>query len=148
MSAEHHMRLQVCELLSVLDAHPVENSVGPGTPDVNCTLGWIELKCMKGWPKTGHTLYIDHFTQRQRHWIKRRAIASGGVWVLLKVALDWILLPGEWSADRLGRCTHPDIVAACIAMWGRKPTPAELVGALLKSAGPRYGGRPTTMQQG
>lgn len=87
------MRSTVVKVLKPFDAISVENPAYPGTPDVNSTLGWIELKEAKRWPRGAHTpLRLPHFTQQQRVWLTRRArVDRGRVWLLLKVGEEWLL---------------------------------------------------------
>ena len=67
--AEHDQRSTVTKLLKKWDAVAVENPVHPGTPDVNCILGWIELKWLRAWPVRADTVVkIEHFTRQQRVW--------------------------------------------------------------------------------
>lgn len=71
--SEKAMRHRVIKALKPLDAISVENSVHPGTPDVNCVGAWIELKQVAKWPTiTRALLNIRHFTQEQRIWLRRR----------------------------------------------------------------------------
>lgn len=103
--AETHQRARVIRALRPYHAVAVENgTVGPGTPDVNCTLGWLELKWLRRWPKNEETVVkIDHYTPQQRIWLKRRARAGGGVWLLLQVGREWLLFSAEYAAEHIGR---------------------------------------------
>ena len=99
-SRENRMRTQVTGLLRNLDAIAVENPVGPGTPDVNCVLGWIELKSIdrpkkEGTPVDGN---LEHFTQQQRNFLKRRWRSGGGAWLLVKMGRDWLIFDGLTAA--------------------------------------------------
>src|SRR5689334_14770387 len=86
---ESQLRSTVITMLKELDAVPVENPVCPGTPDVNCSLGWIELK-EDQW--TGDDrLRLNHWTPQQRVWLRRRADVGG-----LAVLLVRIRETGEW----------------------------------------------------
>lgn len=78
--------------LKHLHARPVENSVGPGTPDVTCTAGWIELKWMRRWPARPDTkVIIEHYTKKQKWWLRDRWNAGGGAWLLLQVGREYML---------------------------------------------------------
>ena len=105
---ESYMRQQVIQALKGYHPISVENLVYPGTPDINCTLGWIELKQVGAWPKRANTpLRVPHFTQQQRVWLRERHDASvdralPGAYVLIVVDKDWILLPGYYASLHLG----------------------------------------------
>jgi hypothetical protein len=93
-------------LLAELDPVRVENLSSVGTPDVNYVGGWIELKCLAAWPKKPETVVkVDHFTPEQRAWILRRCRAGGKVFVILRVANDWLLFGGAQAACSLGTWT-------------------------------------------
>lgn len=93
----------------------VENSVLPGTPDVNgCYKGfefWIELKTISRWPTRAGSILIPHFTPQQRIWLKKRCAARGSAWLLLRVdatrehfllyGADAAQLPADATRDRL-----------------------------------------------
>jgi hypothetical protein len=103
---ERNMRQVVVRMLtdSGLDAVSVENSAGPGTPDVNFREGWIELKYLKQWPDGPDTdVRIDCFTPQQRVWILRRWMSGGAVFLLLQVGRDWLLFNGDDAALRLAK---------------------------------------------
>lgn len=92
----------------------VENSAGPGTPDVNYAWadphdphaphivyeGWIELKEIPSLPalskRNTEPVKVKHFRPAQRVWIERRARARGNVWILLRVVRPewWFFFPG------------------------------------------------------
>jgi len=136
MSFEHGIRTKVVELLAVLHAVPVENSVQQGTPDVNCSVGWIEIKYVPQWPARGGPVRVEHFTTQQRWWLKQRRLARGSCWLLLRVANDWLLLRGCWAADHLGTATREELETGARCVWrGTAPRNTELVGALLQDHG-------------
>jgi hypothetical protein len=93
-----------------LDPEPIENTVGVGTPDINWSKGWIELKVLPAWPSRSTTpVCIPHFTAQQRAWILSRSKAGGLVHIVLKVGRKWLLLDGEWAANNLGKATQADL---------------------------------------
>ena len=72
MGLESTMRARVVKALRSLHAVSVENGVGVGTPDVNCTTCWIELKAVTkaNIPKREDTpVRLPHFTQQQKIWL-------------------------------------------------------------------------------
>lgn len=86
-----------------LDPVRIENVVDLGTPDINITHGWIELKYVAEWPKRTNTiLRIHHFTPQQRVWLRRRWVAGGGAFFLLKIADEFLLFDGE-TAYQVGK---------------------------------------------
>ena len=92
-----------------LDPVRIENSLELGTPDVNYTGGWLELKFAREWPRRGGPLKLAHFTPQQNAWIVRRVHAGGVVAVVLKVGKEWYALPGgpvtqKFYEDGLLRC--------------------------------------------
>lgn len=92
MSSERDMRHRVIRALKPLHAIPVENLVGPGTPDVNFIGGWLELKSLDGWPARPETpVKIDCLTPQQRVWLWQRSQAGGHAFLLLKVGNDWLI---------------------------------------------------------
>lgn len=135
---ESHMRRTVVQLLKPLHAVSVENGLcHPGTPDVNCTLGWIELKATNDWPvRATSTVRLDHgLSPQQRIWLLRRRRAGGNAWVLVTVARDWLLFDGAVAAHVLGRVTRLELTEAAIRIWeGRTPTSEELIRCLRETS--------------
>lgn len=109
--------------------HPVrvENPMLPGTPDVNWSHGWIELKFAERWPPRGGPLRVDHFTKEQRTWLTRRRRAGGNAKVLLKVGeFEWLLFDGLAAAVYLGHEPRERLYEIAMARWARKPEPKEI----------------------
>lgn len=110
-----------------LDPVRVENPVWPGTPDVNYTGGWVELKWCEQWPPRGGPLRIDHFTVQQRTWLTQRRLAGGRAFLLLKVGEnEWLLFDGAVAAKVLGHVEQDKLYRACLARWTRKPKTEEI----------------------
>lgn len=129
--SERLFRQNVIHLLRPLDAQSVENICHPGTPDVNCTLGWIELKWVKSPPARPDTiLAVRHFTPQQRVWLMRRWRAGGGAWLLLQCGKSWLLFTGETAADVVGRTPMGILHAAACSQWDHTPHPLDLISAL------------------
>lgn len=124
---EAGLRKKVIEMLASMDAVPVENGARPGTPDVNITTGWIELKKMEKWPARDTTaLRVEHFSPQQKIWIARRERAGGRVWVLLQVGTDYLLLKGGVAVNLLGSSPKEVLEAAAIRRWERRLVGEEL----------------------
>ena len=94
-----------------LDPVRVENSACPGTPDVNYTGGWIELKHENEWPKRVDTpLRVPHFTPQQRVWLIRRYLKGGRAFMLLRVKHDWLLFDGVTAAKIVGHLSKQELI--------------------------------------
>ena len=117
--SEQTMRHRVIRGLKPLDAKPVENPVGPGTPDVNCICGWIELKWMRRWPRLGGVVRIDHFTPQQRNWLRRRWEKGGGAWLLLQVGQEYLLFEGPTAAEHVGMVNRTRLRQLAVKIWDR-----------------------------
>jgi hypothetical protein len=131
MASEKSMRQRVVRALKSLDAMSVENSVRPGTPDVEYIGGWIELKSAEGWPKNEKTpLRVPHFSPLQRIWLSRRCNAGGLAWLLIRVGREWLLLRGDVAAKILGSATREQLLEACSFYWETAPSDEELLRAV------------------
>lgn len=118
---EKAMRQTVVSGLRELDAVSVENLVGSGTPDVNIIPGWIELKKLVRWPRSG-VVKVPHYTPEQRAWSFRRARAGGRTWMLLRIdsTEEWFLFDGPLAAINLGRVwAEQDCREHCLGYWKR-----------------------------
>lgn len=118
--------------LKPLDAMPVENSVRPGTPDINCARGWIECKWLRRWPKNCDTspVLLDHFTPQQRIWLSRRWETGGGAWLLFQVGHEWLLFTGDVAAKHVGRATRPELRELACEHWPKGLVKGELAACL------------------
>lgn len=106
---------QQCLLDQVVPPHwdRVENVAGAGTPDLSWAWqrlagplmeGHIELKYRAAPPVRPDTdVVIDSVTAQQRLWWRQRWEAGGSVFVLVRVAEEYLLLPGLWAALHLGK---------------------------------------------
>lgn len=126
MARESSMRARVINALRTLHAVAVENALGLGTPDVNCSTGWIELKSEDAWPKRDETpLRLKRFTPHQKIWLKRRD-AVGRAWLLLRVGREWLLFRGR-DADIVGQSTRKQLFAAAARYWLNTPPDSDLL---------------------
>jgi hypothetical protein len=109
----------VMKALKPADGVRVENGCGRGTPDVNYTDGWIELKQQDNWPKKPETpLKLSHdLTLEQRIWLTRREEKGGLAFVLMQVDRDYLLLSGGVAANIIGEATQAQLKEAAIAVW-------------------------------
>lgn len=132
--SEKAMRHRVVKALRPLDAISVENVIYPGTPDVNCVGGWIELKQVARWPRFLRALLqIRHFTQEQRIWLRRRWWAGGGAFLLLQVGREWLLFDGE-TAFEVGRSmTEEAMREGAIRVWSDGLVDEELIECIMKT---------------
>ena len=117
MSETGTMRPKVIKQLKWLHAKPVENSVGPGTPDVNCIPGWLELKWLRYWPKRKETVVaLPHYTKQQRMWLRKRWSLGGGAWLLLQCRREWLLFDAP-AAQAVGNLDYQGLLESCTAYW-------------------------------
>lgn len=128
--SEKAFRQAVMKAIKELDPCPVENAARPGTPDLNCISGWIELKRIYKWPVLKGPVRVQHFTVQQRLWLGRRAKAGGKCWLLLQVKQDRLLLDGAWAAQHLGMKTEKELKSAAIKSWSDSSWKAELLAYL------------------
>lgn len=128
------MWVRLRRALKGLDPVRVENRCEVGTPDVNYTNGWIELKFHRKPPKRGGILILDHdMTTEQRVWAIRRDRAGGKVFLILKVSNIWILLKGIVAAEYLGKVSLEELKERAEKTWVQKLNDLELREILTKS---------------
>lgn len=125
------MRRRVVKALRPLHAISIENGAGAGTPDVNYTGGWLELKSMAEWPSDPiNVLEVPHFTAQQRLWLRKRHLAGGRVHMLLKVANDWLLIEGWHAAVHVGKSNRAMLIDVAERAWVGGLKEKELLEAL------------------
>jgi hypothetical protein len=120
-------------MLSAVHRDPisVENSAYPGTPDVNYCDGWIELKVLESWPARESTpARIDHFTQQQRVWLRRRWLIGGNAWLLLVVGREWLLFDGQTAFLSVGKVSRSELFEVAFCSWVRQPCNTSFVNEL------------------
>lgn len=84
--AEHELNGRVRTALKGFDPRRNENAVGPGTPDINFTGGWIEDKWLPSWPvRAGTVVKVPKYIKEQRSWHIRRRAAGGIVFVVIEI---------------------------------------------------------------
>lgn len=128
MTLEMSMRQDVVKALKSLHAISIENSCGVGTPDVNYSGGWIELKAMPYWPVGEYTpLRISHYTNEQRIWAIKRTKSGGRCDLLLKVGTEWFCFDGAIAARHLGKTHRERLISLAAYYWPRTPTNEELL---------------------
>lgn len=130
------MRQKVIRLLRGLHAVSVESTCSVGLPDVNCTLGWIELKVDK-WQKHEDPLKqkvsLAHITKQQTLWATMRHQAGGNSWLLIDIDGEWFLLRGH-EGQRIKGATRFDLHVKSLAFWKNCPTSDQLILALKTTA--------------
>lgn len=95
----------------------VENSVGPGTPDISFIGGWIESKFLPRWPKRANTVVqVRHYVPEQRAWHVKRRTAGGVVFVVIQIANDVLVFDAMDAAKGLGFWTREEMnrIAKCV----------------------------------
>lgn len=111
---EKTMRAVVIKYLRELDGVSIECPIQPGVPDVNYTLGWLELKWLKEFPKRETTaVKIPHWSPSQKAWISKRLKAGGRVHVLIQCKREWVLLGGEKAIKHLNQATRLQLIEFC-----------------------------------
>ena len=116
---ESYMRRRVIKILrkAGLDPVPVENLVGPGTPDINYIEGWLELKQLDAWPvRENSPVVIRHLTLQQKIWIRSRASHGGRVHLLLHVDGTWLLFDAA-GVEKLLRIPKKKILEIALREW-------------------------------
>lgn len=116
---EAAMRHKVVQALKPLDAMSVENACRAGTPDVNFTDGWIELKQIGRLPVHSDTpVRVPHFNPSQRVWLRRRWHKGGKAFVLLLIGNEtWLLFQGCWAGRFLGDVPYATLEAHALRVW-------------------------------
>lgn len=119
-SAEKSFRAKVVAMLRPFHAVAVENAVGvPGMPDINCSLGWIELKSVSAPVKETTRVTIPHpdRVKLQKIWAMKRWEAGGMSCLLLKVD-DWYLLfDAPTYFQFVGKLPLAALVERCYDGW-------------------------------
>jgi hypothetical protein len=136
VSNEKQLRHVILDRLAPLHAIPVESPMEAGVPDINCVVGWIELKDLASWPSFDRTVVRPpHFRPVQRNWLATRCARGGAAWLLLRVADDVLLVWGtaaaknigvSWTKSELCRNTQEQV------WWPRMPYAVELIAALTR----------------
>lgn len=103
--------------MSGLDPVRIEGAAS-GTPDVNYTNGWIELKYLKKWPTNPQKVVkIDHFTPEQRLWLMRRTLAGGKAFLLIGVGRESLLFEGDVASEMIGKIPRAAMYVAAHAVF-------------------------------
>ena len=124
MSLERDLNTRICRALRTFDARRVENSVGPGTPDINCTFGWIESKRIKSFPRDRTAVVpVGHYRPAQRAWHIARTDLGGVVYVAIQVGDEVFIFNARDAALGLGvHWTQADFrqfaLYQAITWWG------------------------------
>jgi hypothetical protein len=128
--SESTMRSRIIRALKPLDAVPIENKLAAGTPDVNYSGGWIELKWIRAWKKNADTspVLLPHYTKNQRLWMRRRTRRSGISLLMLQVQTEWFVFDSDFAYDHIGiTATRLDMRANAVAHWPKGLNERELV---------------------
>jgi len=130
--SEAGQRSRVIKALKSLDAFRADPpGVPAGTPDVNYIEGWIELKWLRFWPARETTVVrIEHFTDQQRRWLKRRWELGGNAWLLLQIGREWLLFHGLDAHDYVGNLTRNGLYRCARMRWTKGLQNEELVACL------------------
>ena len=126
--SESGQRGRVVRALQLLHAVPIENPIGPGTPDVNYAEGWIELKELT-------VVQLPHFNIQQRRWLRDRYGCGGNAWLLLQCGREWLLFTGRDAHDYVGKLTREGLYRVARERWTRGLKDEELVSCLTRDWG-------------
>lgn len=108
--AETNLNDRVMGALKPWDPRRVENSVDPGSPDIEYIGGHIEDKHVRSWPlRAGTPLRVPHYTAQQRGWHRRRRLAGGRVHVVIEVAGEVFVFDAAHAAEGLGSWTRDEM---------------------------------------
>lgn len=131
MRKELEYRRLVVKILTPIHAVPIESIVGKsGVPDVNTTLGWIEMKWLPEWPARADTAVRFEFRPAQRDWIAERIRRGGRVALLLIVDRDWLVTSGA-NLPAIGYLPKAELCYMCTCFSG-PPSSQELITCLAK----------------
>lgn len=101
--SESSSRSNLIKNLRSLDAFAIESpTTGLGIPDVGCTLGFIECKWMRAWPKRAdtHPVKFPHpLSEEQKIWLWRHCRKGGLAMVCCQVSKDWFFFDGQKMKD-------------------------------------------------
>ena len=111
MNESGYWKNYVKDALQGLDPVRIEGA-SSGTPDVNYADGWIELKYINSWPKKDLLVRVNHFTVKQRLWLRKRWTV-GKVYLLLGVGQESLLFNGIVAAEFVGRSTQEVLLSRC-----------------------------------
>lgn len=130
--SEKVLRRWVVDALRPLHAFAVENPVNPGTPDVECTLCWIELKHVEEAPvRVDTVLAVPHYTPQQRFWARQRNIAGGCSFMLIQVSSEFLLFRGEDAAHYVGYYPLQFLRERALVLWKTKPSPSQFLNSII-----------------
>jgi hypothetical protein len=132
--SESGQRLRIIRALKPFDARAIENPLRGGTPDVNYTHGWIELKWLRSWPKREETpIRLPHFHVGQRLWLKQRWRCRGLAFLLLQCNKEWLLFRAPEAAEHVGHLSREQLYDLSLARWDNGLNNKELQEWLTKS---------------
>jgi hypothetical protein len=128
------MRSEFNKLTKPLDPINVENMLGSGTPDVNMSTCWCELKYSRLWPKRSQTpLTLPHFTVEQKMWLRRREAAGQPCYLVLQAGgTEWFVFTAE-QAQAVGTLCREDLIKTAYAYFPKKPTSEQLCAVLRRT---------------
>lgn len=127
------MRRRLILKLKSLHAIAVENPIHPGTPDVNYSGGWIELKWMPNWKRNADSspVLINHFTEQQRRFLRKRTEVGGRGFLMLQVKREYLLFTGDVAAEYVGKVPRGRLIELSYRYWPKSLNQKELIECLI-----------------
>ncbi len=118
MASEASLWKKVKLWLHLLDPVRIESRLDAGVPDVNCISAWIELKHFDRWDKYDE-VNLDEipFTLEQRIWLRRRWLAGGGAFLLLRIGISIYLFNGLAAFSLPPKLSHIEAANRCVSFW-------------------------------
>jgi hypothetical protein len=129
--SESKLRKEVLKWLKPLHGVSVENMMERGTPDINWSGGWMELKYVAAWPKKEDTLVRTKNRPAQIPWAKRRVAAGGIVFWLVKIEKTYLLFDMATSPmPQIGSLTRNQMIEAACCVWSAPPSQKHFLDAI------------------
>ena len=129
MNDEKTLKKYIVNLLKHFgDIQRHEDKYESGIPDLSFGIfginGWIELKHKKAWPKRATTkVKFNHFTNKQRTWLKTRGQAGGHCFVIIQISTNYLLFCWR-DIDSIGNLTREKMLEKAAFHWRKKsPVP-------------------------
>ena len=96
----------------------LENEATRGAADIICSLGCLEIKRLKAWPKHADAVVrVPHWTPQQKAWHSIQSRAGMSTFVLVFCEEDVLLLEGVDAVRCLGYVCKARLLSVAVAFW-------------------------------